>query len=199
MIILIDKWLEYSYLCLFKNKTIIYGDEEESILLEEKENIFILNGTISQINFYENHEYITIIVNEKEKIQDKKYTYIFLENLCEDIGNFFKFKVNKNIINFCKKNLICPFLTIYKLKLEGELEILKKKENSFDNTISVSRYLQSNLWYFFLEKKSSILFKDFSLEKCFFLYTQILKLEKDFGFISSKLSSIFFLPINYFY
>lgn len=196
MIIYLPYWLEFSYLELFENKQIFYNSYEPSILEEESDYIFIKNVNEN----YESHKddkKIIIILNTPS---NKSYinnisTDEVVKKLCE------KFQViyDKKIVIYCEKNEVCPFITILSLSLGAPLPSKISKELiPLNNTISTSKYLQSSLWYFFLNKRTNNLFKSFSNKKCLFLYNYIIELENTFGYVDEELAHVFLLPIMLF-
>lgn len=196
MIIYLPYWLEFSYLELFENKQIFYNSYEPSILEEESDYIFIKNVN-ENYESYKDDKKIIIILNTPS---NKSYinnisTDEVVKKLCEK----FQVTYDKKIVIYCEKNEVCPFITILSLSLGAPLPSKISKELiPLNNTISTSKYLQSSLWYFFLNKRTNNLFKSFSNKKCLFLYNYIIELENTFGYVDEELAHVFLLPIMLF-
>lgn len=194
MIVYIPHWLEFAYLELFSNKEIFYNSYEQSIIEEEAEYIFIKNIT-NNYEIYENNEKIIIILNTLVNKSNLKIVSITLEEIGKKLFEKFQVPYDKKILTYCEKNEICPFITILNISLGGSLpKKISKELLPLTNTMSTSKYLQTSLWFYFLNKKTNNLFKSFSNEKCLFLYNYIIELENNFAYVDEDLAHIFLLP-----
>lgn len=196
MIIYLPQWLEFSYLELFENKQIFYNSYEPSILEEESDYIFVKNVN-ENYEIYKDHKKIIIILNTPS---NKSYiNNISTDEVVKKLCKKFQVTYDKKIVIYCEKSEVCPFITILSLSLGAPLPSKISKELiPLNNTISTSKYLQSSLWYFFLNKRTNNLFKSFSNKKCLFLYNYIIELENTFGYIDDELAHVFLLPIMLF-
>jgi hypothetical protein len=194
MIIYIPSWLEYAYLNTFSKKRICYNSYENVLLSEDEEIVFIKNMVKNYEIYIENKNIIVIfniLPHNIPHIQEIT-AYDVICMMCTKLDHPY----DKKILQFCEKYEVCPFITILNLSLGGEYPPVHKKEIiPMENTISTSKYLQSSLWFYFLNQKSSTVFKTYSHEKCLYFYNIFITLENDFGFINEELSHIFLLPI----
>jgi hypothetical protein len=195
MIVYVPLWLEFSYLALFEKKKICFGDYEQDLWsLEEEERVFIkhMNKNYEQ---YESSSLITVIFNTPKNEATEITTKYLVEKLCEK----FNYSYSSKIVIYCEKYEKCPFIAILTLKLGGSLMVPEPKELiPLSNTISTSKYLQSSLWFYFLNKRNNNIFGFYSEEKCLYFFYTFMDLEEDFGYIHEDLAHIFLMPLLYF-
>jgi hypothetical protein len=196
MIVYLPQWLEFAYLELFPEKQIFYNSYEQSIL-EDEDNYIIIKNINENYEIYAEKKNIIVILNtpvHKPYVENISGDEI-VKKLCER----FNTPYDKKIINYCEKNEVCPFITVLSLSLGAPLPTKIHKELlPLTTTISTSKYLQSSLWYFFLNKRSNNLFKNFSNQKSLFLYNYFIELEENFGYVNDDLAHVFLLPILFF-
>ena len=154
---------------------------------------FIKNITESYEN-YKNDKKIIVIINTP--VNKPYVNNISIDEIVKKLCEKFHVPYDKKITTYCEKDEICPFITILSRSLGAPLPIKINKELlPLNSTVSTSKYLQSSLWYFFLNKRSNNLFKSFSNEKCLFLYNYFIELENNFAYVDEELAYVFLLPI----
>jgi hypothetical protein len=195
MIIYVPDWLEFSYLQLFENKNILYNNYEE--FLEEEEIIFIKDMKEKEYKNYLDSEKMIILANSNNQPYIKNIDCNFIvKELCKK----FDYPYHKKITTYCEKNEICPFITVLNLSLGGNIPVKNEPKELIPdgNIISVSKYLQSHLWFYFLSKKNSNFYGEYSRNKCLYFYEYFIEMEKEFAYIDNELSHIYYLPFQYF-
>ena len=195
MLVYLPLWLEPSYLEIFPRKRVCYGIYEQT--LEEEDNeIILIKNMLTNFEDYRYNPHIIVIFNSIKKDIEEITTAYILKQLCER----FSYTYDKQILIYCNKYEFSPFIAVLTLSLGGMLPLGEEKELiPMNSTISTSKYLQSSLWFYFLNQKSNYLFKNYSHEKCLYLFNNIIELEGEFGFIDEELAHIFFLPILHFH
>jgi hypothetical protein len=195
MIVYVPEWLEFSYLELFENKNILHGHYQQ--FLEEVDIVFIKDIKEKDYKNYINSEKIIILTKNNNQSYIKN---IDCEFITKELCKKFDYPYNIKIVDYCEKNEICPFITILTLSLGGEIPLKNEPKDLIPsgNLITVSKYLQTHLWFYFLNKKNNNSYGYYSNDKCLYFYKYFIEIENEFAYIDNELSYIYFLPFQYF-